>query len=61
VKSINSKVKYVIEGDSAKLYARYRNKPGVNPLVHFASCHVATIPLLKKDGIKAHSNLLTLK
>jgi hypothetical protein len=60
MKKINAKVGYTTEGDTAKLYARYRNKVGPNPLVCFATCHIATIPLLKKDGVMAHSRLLKM-
>jgi hypothetical protein len=56
VKKLTPKTRYVIEDETAFLYAM--PKWGAQRWTRFASCHPATIPLIKRDGIKAHTALL---
>lgn len=60
MKAVNQKLKYVVDGESAKLYARPKSQIGAQRFIHFANCHLATIPLLKKDGIQKHLHLIKL-
>jgi hypothetical protein len=55
MKRINDKVRYRIEHEQAHLYARLKGS-----WTRFATCHPATIPLLKADGIQKHSHLIRL-
>jgi hypothetical protein len=57
MKTLTPKIKYIMEGETAKLYAR--PKIGHQRFMHFANCHSASIPLLKEDFQK-HRGLIVL-
>jgi len=56
MKTLTSKIKYTIDGDTAWLYAR--PKTGRIVWTRFASCHPATIAAMKKDGFDAWKQIV---
>ncbi len=56
VKTLTPKIKYLIEGDTAYLYAR--PKTGRIVWTRFASCHPATIAEMKAKGFDACKGLI---
>ena len=58
MKKINEKLRYSIDDGFATLYAR---RKGESNFTRFATCHIASVEFIRKNGVYNSKHLINIK